>query len=272
MSSPHHLPSPQHLPPRPRAAGSFGTAAPLATPGLPWPRSLTLVTAGPPYVVREARDDDLSTTARMHVRDLPVGLFPRLGRPFVKRWHRAFLDSPHATALLVVHVDASGGERVVGFLVGATNRVAFMRELMTSHRSALLIRGAFALVLRPRLLGRFLTTRLRPYLRRMWLAGSRSRHATIRSRAVRPDTPEAELTAIVVDQSWRGTGLGRELVAEFLRRCSAAGSSVAELATVSVDAVRFYERTGWTRTGQGATFDGLQLVKLSRETNEAEET
>ena len=50
-------------------------------------------------LIRPARSADLVTTAALHVDHLPSGLFPRLGRGFVQRWHRAHLRRPGGLAM-----------------------------------------------------------------------------------------------------------------------------------------------------------------------------
>lgn len=222
------------------------------------------------YAVRDATVSDLPVTARLHVRNLPVGLFPRLGRRFVARWHRAFLQSPQAISLTAVLQDPQGEERIAGFLIGAVDREALVQELLTRHRYALLVRGACALVFRPRVLGTFLQTRLRPYMRRLARVRDGSRGDA--PAAAGAGSRIAELTAIVVISPLRGTGAGRALVQEFLNRCSAQGVPTAELVTLSGagSAAAFYAHTGWTACGQAVTRDGLQVQRFRRQTGQTE--
>ena len=224
--------------------------------------------APPEYAIRDLTDAHLAQTARLHIRELPVGLFPRLGPQFVKRWHRAFIQSPHAVALSAVDIDPDGDERLAGFLVGATDHDAFVHELVGRHRNALAVRAAVALAVRPRLLGLFLRTRAGAYLRllRRTSTGRRPRDASQNGGRV---SCTAELTAIVITPDLRGTGVGNALVEEFLARCAAAGARTAELSTTSgpASAAGFYSHTGWTEAGRGATFDGQQLLRFRRGTH-----
>ena len=215
--------------------------------------------------IRDARATDLGNTARLHVGELPVGLFPRLGVRFVSRWHRAFVDSPHAVALVAVDPDAEGGEHIGGFLIGATDGQAFLHELLTRHRTALLRHGIIALAVRPRTLAKFLRTRLRPYLRRLWHSDSPARHIGGAGPAT-TSRPVADLTAIAVVPSLRRTGAGRALVDEFLGRCSRAGTTTVELvtATTSEEAVAFYSATGWTALELHVTKDGVPVQRFRR--------
>jgi GNAT superfamily N-acetyltransferase len=264
MSPPSHDPDLQGGRPDPAARGapSAGDRS-RVLPVLPIPSVCA---------VRDTVVSDLPATARLHVRELPVGLFPRLGRRFVRRWHRAFLRSPHAVSLTAVRVDAYGVEQIAGFLIGATDREAFMQELLSRHRTALLTSGTLALALRPWVLGRFLRTRLRPYLRRLRRIEVVSRRDAPLTTGERVRTPIGELTAVAIMPTLRGSGAGRLLVAEFLARCSTAGTPTAELVTVSgpTGASSFYVHMGWTAIGQDVTRDGLRVERFSRRTDEVE--
>ncbi|GAA1266536.1 hypothetical protein GCM10009609_32100 [Pseudonocardia aurantiaca] len=222
----------------------------------------------PGYAIRELLGTDLPATAQLHIDELPVGLFPRLGRQFVRRWHRAFLESSHAVALSAVRTDPRGEEYLVGFLIGATDREAFKQELVGRHRNALMTRGVLALVLRPHVLIRFLRTRTRPYLHRLRRAETGPRPGTAHLGESRHRLTTAELTAIVVAPALRRSGAGQALIGEFLGRCAAVGTPTAELTNVSGprSAADFYSRTGWTEAGRSVTFDGQQVLKFRHNT------
>lgn len=185
--------------------------------------------------------------ARLHVDQLPVGLFPSLGARFVARWHQAHIDSEHGVAL-VCH-EPTDGEPVTGFLVGSVDRGAFRIELLTRHRRALLMYGVGALLVRPRVMARFLRTRSAAYLRRL---------RRPRIPGARPGTAVADLTAIAVAPRLQRGGAGKALNAEFLRICAAGDATRAEVVADGA-ASGFYERTGW-RCGRAATArDGRSL-------------
>jgi GNAT superfamily N-acetyltransferase len=214
-----------------------------------------------PFVLRDAVLGDVAATARLHVRELRVGLFPRLGPRFIARWHRAFVESPYGVALVAVGYGPDGREHLTGFLVGATDRRAFRRELLTRHRAALLRRGVLALALRPRTLAHFLGTRLWPYVRRL-----RAAEPAVLNGGAGHAAAVAELTAIAVVGGARRRGTGRRLVEVFLGRCAAAGSPWVELvtATGAGEAMAFYTRTGWAEAGQDVNRDGVPVQRFGR--------
>ncbi|RZT85637.1 acetyltransferase (GNAT) family protein [Pseudonocardia sediminis] len=211
--------------------------------------------------IRTAVSGDLEATAALQIVDLPMGLFPSLGRGFVARWHRTFLDSAHAVALVGVRRHEGDLDEVLGFLVGTTDRGAFRREVLTRHRFGLVLRGVTALVVRPRVLAGFLRTRLLPYMRRL---GSPD-VSTHSGDAGRPGTV-GDLTAIAVSVSARRGGTGRRLAEIYLARCAAAGADRVELVTTaeSTGAHEFYSKTGWTALEVGRTRDGLRVQRFGR--------
>ena len=86
-------------------------------------------TAGP--IIRDAVIGDLRDTARLHIEELPVGLFPRLGTRFVARWHRAFVQSAHAVAGL--EPVGSRTERAAS----STSKSAVSRRFVAATETAL---------------------------------------------------------------------------------------------------------------------------------------
>lgn len=232
-------------------------ALPAAGPGT------QLLLRGSAVQVRAARPDDLRATARLHVANLAVGLFPHLGHRFVERWHQTHIDSPHGVALVAVEAEQDG-ENVVGFLIGSTDRVAFRRDQLTRHRRSLVAHGLAALAVRPRALRRFARTRARAYLRGLQRSGRPS------SRPLSGSV--AELTAIVVEPTGRGSGTGDALCRVFLADCLRAGAVRAELVADAGPAgpSGFYRRTGWWPSGVEHTRDGVAMRRFVQDLRAAE--
>lgn len=225
---------------------------PPAVPTSPAPHAGTLL-------IRTATTTDLPATARMHARYLPTGLFPQLGQAFLLRWHAAFLDSRHAVALVAVHRHEDGTERCAGFLLGALDRAAFGRELVSLHRFALAVRGLLALARRPAVLRHFVRTRLRAYAARL---------TAPRGPIAGPEDRTGDLTAIAVESAGRGHGTGARLAQEFLGRCALAGTGWVEVVTpvLPADAPAFYAATGWSPLHDGTTRDGVLVRYFGRST------
>lgn len=217
-------------------------------------------------IVRDATPSDLAYTARGHEALLPHGLFPRLGQPFLRRWHATFLDSSHGIAVVAEQIGVAGPVPV-GFLLGSTDQVRLVDDVLAKHRWRLMLAGGAALLLRPRLALHFVRTRAKPYLRRLSRASSRARvqgdAATTLPAAVEEakPTPIAVITAVVVDDDCRSTGAGSALVAMFVARAADAGVSEAQLTTLtgSDGACPFYEKLGWQFVEEHPTRDGLTM-------------
>jgi ribosomal protein S18 acetylase RimI-like enzyme len=252
----------------PRPRDPLPDAGHQPAPTTPHPARIRLTA---PVLVREAVAADVQAMARLHVEHLPVGLFPRLGHRFVACWHRAYLDSPHAVALVVdgPGPGPGGARHIAGFLIGAVDRHAFRHELLTRYRTRLMIRGIGSLAVRPFVLADFLRTRLRPYLRRL--------HTPRPTPSVPPGaigpSPVAELTAVAVAPALRRTGSGRRIVDEFVNRCARADVRRIELVTDigSAGSVEFYRRTGWNALRRIDTRDGRTVQRFVRWTDAPEE-
>lgn len=219
------------------------------------------MTNEPDVNVTLAGQDDLRRTATMHVTELPHGLFPRLGRRFVRRWHGSHLDSEHG--ILVV---ARDGGTTVGFLLGTTDRRANVEWIMTRHRRELLISGSLAMLARPWLIASFIRSRGRRYARRILRPGGSPKGTPSRAgdaiqAGAAPPEQIAVLEAVVVDYSSRGKGIGTALVNAFVAQVAAAGVDRVELVTKADarGAARFYERSGWQRVGGHVDRDGDEV-------------
>lgn len=211
-----------------------------------------------PVVIRQATEEDLRLMAADVIRYLPEGLFPRLGKRFVRRWMHTFLTEQYGVALVAVTIDAP--QQQVGLLIGSTNQIHHVADVLHQHKWSLLRAGLAALCLRPRVLLHFLRTRARPYLRRIM---GHTNNPEIGSDP-RPTT--AVITSLVVRPTMRGGGIGRFLVEEFLDRATADQASLAELVTTAgaEGAGTFYTKIGWKRVEERYSKDGTPIHTYHR--------
>lgn len=210
-------------------------------------------------VLRGTTAADLDATAQLHIEQLPVGFFPALGPRFMRRWHRTFLDSPHAVAFVAVR-RCDSGEDVCAFLFGSTDESAHMRAVLAERRCMLALASTAALSLlhHPPLAVRFLRTRAGPWTRRL-LRTITSRPAA-HSAQIDP-VPVALLAAVAVRPPLRGSGVGACLVELFLTRAHERGAATAELLTSAGPdgAGAFYEHLGWSPVREHLTRDGVAV-------------
>ncbi|EMY32178.1 acetyltransferase, GNAT family protein [Arthrobacter crystallopoietes BAB-32] len=233
----------------------------------------------PSIQVRPATPADLAAMAAWQCRYVPDGLFPNMGERFVRRWHSSFLDSPFGMALVAERIGEDNTERI-GFLVGSTDQVRHVEEVVRRHRAGLASAGLLALARRPRLGAHFVRTRGRAYLNRILRNASAADQepGDAKTAATASDKSPAEtgtaaetaettttaagpvavITAVAVDATARGTGAGQLLVQRFLEQSRSAGAPRAELIAMLGEgsAAPFYERLGWTAVAERPSRDG----------------
>jgi len=223
------------------------------------------------YLLRRLRTGDTPTTARLHRRLLPNGLFPRLGPRFLRQWHGTFLDTPAATGLAVVHQ----GE-VVAFVLAALDQRLYLRHTLRRHRWSLMWRGALGMLARPHVLVQFLRTRVRTYARHLLPTARRTGPTGGGPPATPPPSrPErrvrvAVVHAVATSEQARGQGCARGLldaVAAAARRARADHvalvTDVPDPATgaPATGAAAMYERLGWRREDVRRHRDGRWVAE-----------
>lgn len=195
---------------------------------------------------------DLPAVADLHLRHLGHGLFPQLGEAFLRRYHRMFVDSPHCLATVAV---ASGS--VVGFVVATLTPAAHSRWMRRHALLSLALVGLRSLLLRPRALVQFLTTRLGRYLRGLW--------RRVRATGPLPQSVRhpAVLHHVAVDEVGRGRGLGAALVDAVEVAATAAGAAEIRLVTRAGSAAEsFYHHNGWRRVGRRRAQSGEDVTEF----------
>ena len=196
---------------------------------------------------------DLGFAVDLHRSSLGHGLFPSLGRRFLRAYLRTFIRSPFAVALVA---EQSGD--AVGFLVGTVDERRHYQNVIRRHGLGLALAGALALSMKPRLAATFVRTRLVRYVRGVArLARDTAPPAAPPVRALGAD---GVLTHLAVLPDWRGQGTGAALAMDFLSHARAGGASSLRLVTRDGEsgAGPFYERLGWEPNGGFADADGTE--------------
>lgn len=222
------------------------------------------------YRVRAMTAADLDAVARIHRSELDYGLFPALGSGFLRAYHRAFIESPHAIGLVAVPDDQSAredGSEPAALAVGTTAQAAHHRWMLRSHGLPLALHGAIGALTHPRAWP-LLAQKLRRYVRILGRLGAalpervrrtpRRRGEPVARRPERDPMPVAVFMHLAVSPHARGHGLGRALAESFTDRVLEAGCRDLRLVTAHADEVGpFYEALGWRpaaeRERDGAT-------------------
>ena len=199
---------------------------------------------------------DTEWAAGLHMAALPHGLFPSLGKPFLGSYLTTYVHSPTSVALV-----AECAGRRAGFLVGALDHRRHRAHVTRTYLRPLAVRGAFAVLLRPKVAWRFVRTRLVRYVAA--LLRPRREAATAGADQDRV----AVLAHVAVLPAHRGTGVGSELVRAFLESARASGADRCELVTRADDegADDFYARLGWHRIGESHDRDGVCWTRLGHD-------
>lgn len=216
--------------------------------------------------VRPMVPADTKEAAHLHAVHLPHGLFPQLGRRFLRRYYQTFLASPHAIALATGPPGAP-----TGVLVGIAAPRAHLDWVVRHLGVRLAFAGTGAILARPWLLGGFVRRRLPRYLRalRSVLKTRGGGAGTAGAGGDRsPDHPAGVLSHIVVSPAARRGRAGAHLVDAFLAELARGGIENVRATTLEGPdgAVPFYERTGWQRRSDSKNWDGETIVLFERPT------
>jgi ribosomal protein S18 acetylase RimI-like enzyme len=209
--------------------------------------------------VRPLAPAETEAAARLHLRELPHEFLTRLGRGFLARYYRAFVESPHAVALAAVD-RGSGG--LAGVLIGTLDTRAHYSYLVRRHGLALAGHAALRALGRPSLALELLRTRAVRYLRGI------VRH--LRRAEGGPEEPSPErvgfMAFVAVDRARRGGGGGGALIAAYEKLAFEARLDRLELVTLpdGRGAGPFYERRGWEYAGERVSRSGERYALYVR--------
>lgn len=207
----------------------------------------------------------LAQTAALHEELLPNGLFPTLGRRFLRHWHQTFITSPYGIGL-TAH-DQQGN--CCGFLIGTTDQRRYTQGVLRRSGYRLAALGTLSLTVRPRLAVRFLRTRAARYLKRIATAPKRT--APPHDAQPRVEPPVAALHALITEPSARGRGVAAALLRHFEQELRTRGVPTLQLVTLETGgASGFYRRLGYVETDRRTNRDGEAVVQFDRQLGEKE--
>jgi len=180
---------------------------------------------------------DLAGVARVHCRAFPSSLLTALGAGAVERYYRWQLEGPHESVAL----GAWAGEELAGFCFAGVFRGAlsgFLRRNRTYLAVQMVLRGG--LLRNPEFRSRVgLGIRLL----------ARGRQPSSPQNGLEIQHASFGILSIAVDPSFQGCGVGRRLMeaCEAIARERGFDDMELTVATDNLQAIRFYEREGWTR-------------------------
>jgi len=212
-----------------------------------------------------------TASARLHQEILDGEFLARFGPGFLRRYHRAWIDSPGGLALGAF--DEEGV--LVGVLLGAVDPSAHVAAMVLEHGVGLAGRLLVAAVVRPRLAHELAVTRGTRYASGLWRTMGRPavrRLACFHRPAIGggfPSPVEArtgprsgEVTHLLVVPAQQGRGVGRTLLHAAEELAQQAGLDELVLVTPPDQAARgFYERLGWSPDGALTSRSGEAFVR-----------
>jgi ribosomal protein S18 acetylase RimI-like enzyme len=187
-------------------------------------------------LVRRGTVADARRVAELHAAELPEGFLSSLGTGFLRRLYARAGRSAHAFVLV-----AETRGQVNGFVAATEATGALYREFLLRDGIVAGLAATPAVLRSPR---------------RTW--------ETLRYGAGAPDGPRAEILAIAVDSSTRGTGTGPALLRAALTELRARGIDGAKVVTASTNetAIRMYERGGFQRLARTEVHAGVSQEML----------
>ncbi|MDX5895149.1 GNAT family N-acetyltransferase [Rubrobacter radiotolerans] len=195
---------------------------------------------------------ECNQAARLHLAGLSADFISRFGERFLERYYSASLQSPHAD--VIAAVDCSEG-KVHGVLLGILDTPSHYSFLLKNYGVSLVLQAVIRSIADPGLGWDLLKSRGTRYARGVarTLGGRRSR----RDEAVHSEKVGL-LAHLVVEEDFRGVGIGRMLLDSYERRAREFGLDRLELVTHTGDlgAGPFYSRLGWEHRGRKTSRSG----------------
>lgn len=224
--------------------------------------------------VRGLTRGDIPAAVVLHRHVLDTEFLASCGMPFLRRYYKAWIDSPHGVALCAI----DGRRNVVGVLLGSVDPARHYRSMLrtggVSIASRLVVHAFFHL----RFARELVRTRGLRYTRALLRVTRTTLSARSRARA-RPatgpgspvqraavptgsDAAIGEITHLLVEPCAQGTGVGRRLVEAMVE--IAQRTELAALVLVTppdAPARRFYGHLGWEDKGEVTSGSGEVFVQ-----------
>ncbi len=239
--------------------------------------------------IRRLEVGDIPPAAVLHRHVLDAEFLSTCGGPFLRRYYKAWIDSPSCVALCAV--DSRG--QIVGVLLGSLDPVRHYRSMLRSGGVGIAARlVAYALV-HPKFAGTLLRTRALRYGRGLLRAGRGALGARRSAKALAAHTSSApenahssheggpaaaqrdahgaagttgELAHLLVDPGMQGRGVGRRLVDEMVATARRGRVGMLVLVTPpDAPARRFYNSLGWAEDGEVTSGSGERFVRFRLE-------
>jgi ribosomal protein S18 acetylase RimI-like enzyme len=193
--------------------------------------------------VRPMTQRDLGDVVGIHRAAFPNFFLSFLGPRFLRVFYGFIVSDGIAIVALL-------DGKLAGFVAGVSEPRLFYRRLMRRRFVKLLLAITPAVLRHPSTLARVV------------------RRARQRTGADGHGPEGAELMSLAVDPEQEHRGIGRALVAAFIKRVGASGEKRLWLTTDAADndrVIHFYESQGFSRSREFVTAEGRAMVEMTRD-------
>lgn len=210
-----------------------------------------------PVEIRPLKPGDLRSAGLLHEKELPHEFLTRFGPGFLSRYYRAFVESPHATAL-GAWLPEDGREELQGVLIGTFDTGAHYAYLVRHHGRALAFHTLLQSFRRPKLASDVLRTRLVRYVRGILRS---LKYATGREKKEFSESEQERVgfvAYVAVRGASRGAGIGGALFEVYEELAREAGLDRLDLVTLPDErgAGPFFASLGWKYEGERTSRSG----------------
>lgn len=191
---------------------------------------------------REAVLEDCDTIAEIHLRAFKDFFLSTLGHRFLKTFYKICIKSPGAVTVVCCSPD---GE-ITGFALASVSAKDFYRKLLVKNALPFLKEAIILLLSKPRALLRL---------------------ALNLSKSGDESTDMAELLSIASLPLYKGKGVGKILIKsleERLLKINVRGITLTTDYYKNEDAIRFYESSGYSITGEFIAYPARKMLRMSK--------
>jgi ribosomal protein S18 acetylase RimI-like enzyme len=207
--------------------------------------------SGPNITIRKMAPADLKAVVEIHIEQFPDSRSTSLGRPYLRKMYRWFLDKQAMLCLVALDND-----QVVGFAAGAIG--GYGRKIFRYALPEI----ALGLLMHPALL-------LRPQTFLLWrsyLQGILPARPAQNPNPANPAQPmilRASLSSIAVARAAQGRGVGKALMAALEASARSLGATLLTLSVRSdnLAARRLYESCLWNVVNVTSDQDSVVYMK-----------
>lgn len=198
-------------------------------------------------ILRTLDKNEYKIITGIHLEAFSNFFLTSLGIRFLNAYYKAALKSTESISICAVDEDAI----IRGFGIGCVKSKGFHKRLIKSNFFSFFYQGIIVLFSKPASLKRLMKN-------------------LDKNSSVKDDGNYAELLSIAVSPTFKGSGLGRELIKEFEDEAKKRGCKKIALTTDyfnNQNVLSFYEKSGYVIYNEFITYPERRMYKLIKDIN-----